>query len=164
MLKPPLPALQRVCGCRSSHGLDESYPVDRLHSTLLRLGDGAAWSTAAIDRLRVALASLWFEPFAVAFDQVEGRLLRGRQGMPGAGLFHRALRSLLSVYGIELPAHDFWLHLSLAYRGIALASPRKIDPIGWLAEDFRLIRSVEGHGHEELGRWPLIQRQYPLLL
>jgi len=163
MLKPPLPALQRVRGCRSAHGFDDSYPPDRLHSTLLRLGDGAVWSAAAIDRLIAVLANFWFEPFAVAFDQVEGRLLRGRRGMNGAALFHRALRSLLSVYGIELPVYNFWLHLSLAYKGIALAAPRKIDPIGWLVEDFRLIRSVEGIGHEELGRWPLLQRQLALL-
>ena len=39
-----------------------------------------------------------------------------------------------------------------------------IKPIGWLVEDFRLVRSVHGVGHEELGRWALERRQFDLAL
>jgi 2'-5' RNA ligase len=164
MLKPP-PAHHRLLrGCRSAHGLDDSYPVDRLHNTMLRLGDGDAWSPQAIARLRDAFGQVRFEPFSVTFDQIEGRLLRGRRGMPAPALFHRTLRRHAATCGIKLPEYGFWLHLSLAYKGPSLVGIRKIAPIGWLVEDFRLIRSVEGRGHEELGRWPLFQRQFALAL
>ena len=58
--------------------------------------------------------------------------------------------------------HDFWLHLSLAYRGAAIAAARKIDPVNWMVDEFLLIRSNKGH--ELLDSWPLRQRQYALAL
>jgi len=41
MIKPPSAALRQVCAQRASYGLDDSYPADRLHCTMLRLGDEA---------------------------------------------------------------------------------------------------------------------------
>ena len=162
MIKPTLKARLLLCACRSAYGLDESYGPDRLHCTMLWLGDSAAWSPSALDRLCRALDELWLDPFEVAFDQLEGRLLRGRRGMAAPALFHRTLRRLAAACGVPLPDHDFWLHLSLAYRGPAPTGVRKVDPIGWLVEEFLLIRS--DRGHEALGRWPLLKRQYALAL
>lgn len=158
MIKPPQAARGLLCGCRSAHGLGESYPPDRLHCTMLRLGDCDAWPPPALDRLRRVLGEIRFDPFEVRFEQLEGRLLRGRTGMAAPALFHRILRRHATTCGVPLPAHEFRLHLSLAYDGPAPIGIRKIDPIGWPVEEFLLIRSHRGH--EELGRWPLVERQH----
>lgn len=81
--------------------------------------------------------------------------------MPAPGAFHRALGRAALRCGVALPVHNFWLHLSLAYKGMGVPR-REIDPIGWRVEEFQLILS--DHGHDVLGRWPLVQRQYALAL
>lgn len=162
MIKPPPAALRQVCARRATYGLDDSYPADRLHCTMLRLGDDADWSVARLDRLKRSLDSMSAEPFTVMFDLIAGNLLRGARGMPSAAAFHRVLRRQAQMCGGPIPEHDFWLHLSLAYRGAAIAAARKIDPIGWMVEEFLLIRSDKGH--ELLASWPLRQQQYALAL
>lgn len=162
MIKPPSAALRQVCARRASHGLDDSYPPDRLHCTMLRLGDEADWSDLALARLGRLLGALWIEPFPVTFDLIAGNLLRSAKGMPLAAAFHRTVRHQAAQCGVPLPEHDFWLHLSLAYRGAAIAAARKIEPVAWLVDEFLLIRS--DRGHEVLDRWPLRQRQYALAL
>jgi hypothetical protein len=162
MIKPPWRACRLLCGCRSAHGLDESYPFGSLHCTMLRLGGFDAWPPRLLDRLCRMLGEMWFDPFEVRFDQLEGRLLRGRKGIAAPTLFHGVLRRHAAVCGVPLPEYNFWLHLSLAYRGPGPIGIRKIDPIGWKVEEFLLVRSNKGH--EELGRWPLVKRQYALAL
>lgn len=162
MIKPPSAALRQVCARRSTYGLDDSYPADRLHCTMLRLGDEADWSDARIDRLGGLLGSLDAEPFTVEFDLIAGNLLRCARGAPLAGKFHRALRRHAQMCGVAIPEYDFWLHLSLAYRGASIAAARNIDPVGWTVEEFLLIRG--DRGHQLLGRWPMRQRQYALAL
>lgn len=164
MCKPPVAQQRQACGCRSSLGLDESYTADRLHTTMLRLGEDSLWSPARLDDLWAALQHLVYAPFDVAFDTVERRMLRGRNGIHMAAQFHRALRRCAAMCGVPLPEHDFWLHMSLAYRGPSLERAHKVDPISWRVEDFLLIRSIPRHGHEVLGRWPLHERQYALSL
>lgn len=161
MIKPPSPALRQVCAQRAVYGLDDSYPADRLHSTILRLGDEAQWNTGRLDQLIYLLGTVSAEPFPVMFDLIAGNLLRGAKGMPSAAAFHRLLRQKAEICGVRIE-HDFWLHLSLAYRGTPIAAARKIDPIGWMVEEFLLIRSDKGH--ELLDSWPLRQRQYALAL
>jgi 2'-5' RNA ligase len=161
MIKPPFAALRQVCAQRAIYGLDDSYPADRLHCTMLRLGDDADWSVARLDQLKRLLGSVSIEPFPVMFDLIAGNLLRGAKGMPSAAAFHRVLRQKAEMCGVRID-HDFWLHLSLAYRGVAIAAARKIDPISWMVEEFLLIRSHKGH--ELLDSWPLRQRQYALAL
>lgn len=161
MIKPPSAALRQVCAQRSTYGLDDSYPADRLHCTMLRLGDEADWPVARLDRLKDLFATIMAEPFPVMFDLIAGNLLRGAKGMPWAAAFHRVLRRHAEMCG-PLPPHDFWLHLSLAYRGAAIAAARKIDPISWMVDEFLLIQS--DRGHQLLERWPLQQRQMALAL
>jgi len=161
MIKPPPVALRQVCAQRASYGLDDSYPADRLHSTLLRLGDEADWPVAKLDQLRRLLGTVAAEPFPVMFDLIAGNLLRGAKGMPSAAAFHRVLRQKAEMCGVQIE-HNFWLHLTLAYRGTPIAAARKIDPIGWTVEEFLLIRS--DRGHEFVDSWPLRQRQYALAL
>lgn len=156
MIKPPLEQRAKLRRCRSAQGLDDHYDPARFHCTMLKLGPGEGWAAPALDRLREALAALRFDPFDVLFDEIDGTLLRGRKGLAAPAAFHRLLRRAASNCGVELPAHAFRLHLSLAYQGAARPRTR-IDPVGWLAEEFQLVRSR--HGHELLGRWPLFRRQ-----
>jgi len=161
MIKPPSAALREIAARRAFYGLDDSYPADRLHSTMLRLGDETLWPVARLDQLRRLLGAISVEPFPVMFDLIAGNLLRGARGRPSAAAFHRLLQQKAEACGVAID-HDFWLHLNLAYRGVAIAAARKIDPVGWMVEEFLLIRS--NHGHELLDRWPLRQRQYALAL
>ncbi|QDZ08785.1 2'-5' RNA ligase family protein [Sphingomonas panacisoli] len=161
MIKPPPAELRQVCARRSTYGLDDSYPADRLHCTMLRLGDEADWPSSRLEQLRTLLGTISAEPFPVAFDLIAGNLLRGARGMPLAAAFHRVLRQKAEMCGVTIE-HNFWLHLTLAYRGVAIAAARKIEPISWMVEEFLLIRS--DRGHEPLGRWPLQQRQLALAL
>lgn len=162
MIKPPFGARRQVCGQRTFYGLDDTYPADRLHSTMLRLGDEADWPAAKLDLLRRLLGTISAEPFQVMFDLIAGNLLRNTKGIPKAREFHRLLRQKAEMCGVPIPQYDFWLHLTLAYRGTPIAAARKIDAISWTVEEFLLIRS--DHGHELLDRWPLRQRQYALAL
>jgi 2'-5' RNA ligase len=160
MIKPPPPVVKELRRCTLAFGLDETHKPDHYHATLQPLGESSLWPDARIDSLREALGSIEAEPFAVEFDRLDGTLLRGRKGLRAPGAFQRKLAQRLAARGFALPDYEFWLHLSLAYKGPERRAA--IRPIGWLVEDFRLIRSVHGRGHEELGRWPLRRRQLEL--
>jgi len=161
MIKPQPELHAILCRCRSVYRLDAHYPPERRHCTMLKLGLVRSWAPHQLDRLREELGALYFDPFDVVLDTIDRRALRGRKGMPAPAAFHRALRRAALRCGVELPVHNFWLHLSLAYKGMGVPR-REIDPIGWRVEAFQLILS--DHGHEMLGRWPLVQRQYALAL
>ena len=164
MSKPPAADRPHFIGCRATHGLDDSYPPDRLHSTMLKLGNWDLWRGDRLERLKEVLEFVWFPPFDVTFDQLEGRLLRGARGTSAAAHFHRALRAQAALCGVPLPEHNFWLHMTLAYKGFSLDGPLPITPIAWRVEEFQLIRSITGEGDEEIGCWPLINRQFELAL
>jgi 2'-5' RNA ligase len=161
MIKPPSGVLRQVCARRSAYGLDDSYPADRLHCTMLRLGQEAHWSAARLDKLKGLLDTLSAEPFPVMFDLIAGNLLRSAKGTPSAASFHRQLRRMAEMCGVSIE-HNFWLHLTLAYSDVAIAAARKIDPISWMVDKFLLIRSERGH--QILDSWHLRPRQYALAL
>lgn len=161
VIKPAIE--QSVCfqRCRTEQALDEHYPLDRFHSTILNLGPAAAWAPEQVEKLRRAFGAVVFDPFDVVFDEIDGTLLRGGAGSSEAAALHRALRRAALTCGVPLPLHNFWLHLSLAYKGAGRPRAR-IEPIGWQVEEFQLVLS--DHGHTVLGRWPLVRRQYALAL
>lgn len=168
MIKPPVAMARALASARSAVGLHDRSPADRLHCTMLDLGDAAEWPAYRIARLCQALDAVSAEPFEVAFDRLEERTLWGQPGAMGARAFHAELKRQLCLAGFTLPLHIFALHLGLAATGPGVTATM-IDPIGWLVEDFRLIRSVHGDArtpdrHEELGRWALERRQYGLAL
>ena len=163
VLKPPQPIQRQLASLRARYGFDESYAADRFHNTLFTLGNADVWDEPALDRLRRFLGMAEFDPFEVAFDRVDGRVLWARPGLSAPAQFQRLLRRYAALCGIPLPGYTFDLHVTLAYTGVRLGGVRKIAPISWLAEEFLLIRSGDGE-HKELGRWPLVRRQYALAL
>ncbi len=161
MAKAPAEQGQHLRACRRTHGLNEHYPPDQFHSTMLNLGRANSWPPENLGRLKMALAAVEFSPFNVVFDEIDGMLLRGGVGASVAKAFHHTLWRAASNCGVELPLHNFWLHLSLAYKGEGRSRAR-IEPIGWRVEEFQLVRS--DHGHTQLGCWRLVDRQYALAL
>ena len=161
MLKPPPPQRGALRHCVSTYGLDASYAPDRYHCTLLPLGESQAWSSAMLDELCALLRAVDAEPCSVAFDRLDRNLLRGRKGLTGLRALQRELARQVRRLGFPIPDYDFRPHLSLAY-GAASETNAAIEPIGWLATEFLLIRSVHGMGHKQLGRWPLWRRQLVL--
>ena len=156
--KPPAPILAELKRLRAFFGIQSSYALHRLHSTLLPLG---AASRERIATARDILAGFYAEPFEVAFDHVEGATLKPRKGQRAPGNFQRALARHFAVSGCAPPAYQFSLHLNLDY---AKASDRRaaIAPLRWLLDEIQLVESVPGD-HIEHGRFPLRPRQYRLL-
>jgi 2'-5' RNA ligase len=163
MLKPPMPVRRQIAGYRVRYGFDESYAVDRFHNTLFPLGSADIWDEPALELLSRYLGMAECDPFEMAFDQIDGTVLRASSRMRTPAQFQRMLRRRAEMCGIPLPPYTFDPHLTLAYKGVRLAGVRKIPPISWRVEDFLLVRSGDGK-HEELGRWPLVRRQYTLPL
>jgi 2'-5' RNA ligase len=161
MIKPPPAQRRTLAHCVSTHGLDPGYAPEKYHSTLLRLGESQAWSSAMLSELCGLLGTIDAEPCAVAFDRLDRNLLRARKGLTGLRDFQRRLVRQVDRLGFPIPEYRFWPHLSLAY-GAASDAQANIEPIGWLVTDFLLIRSIHGVGHELLGRWPLRRRQLEL--
>lgn len=161
MLKPPPVQRAALSRCVDLFGLDGHYGPDRYHTTLLRLGESQAWSAPMLDALCAMLRIVDAEPCPIAFDRLDGNLLRGRNGLSGLRDLQRRLVRQVDRLGFGIPAYNFWPHLSLAY-GPASATKAVIDPIGWLVTEFQLVRSIHGVGHELLGRWPLHRRQLEL--
>lgn len=168
---PPMPRGACVT-CRDAHGVSPHYGVNRYHCTMLPLGLWETWTAERVAHLIAALERFDFEPFRVEFDRIgpgqgNGVALKPRGGLRGPGAFHRALRDHLLRAGVvwELPeTYKFGLHLHLAYRGPHrgwAGTTVPIDPIGWLADEFALVHSIDGdQQHEVLRRWPMVRRQY----
>lgn len=161
VLKPPLAQRAELRRCVARFGLDGSYAPEKYHCTLLPLGSSGDWTRATLRRLGQALSLFETEPFPVVFDRLDGNLLKGRSGLRAPERFQHALTNKLRVCGFPIPAYRFRLHLSLAYRG-GTGRSAKIAPIVWMVEEFELIRSIHGVGHDPLGCWSLRRSQLEL--
>lgn len=154
MIKPRLPeraALVRLCGAL---GIEIGYAPDRWHSTLLPIGESLP---ATITEVHRALDRFDAQPFAIAFDHIEGDTLKPRKGQRAPGYFQRALATRLAQHGVSLPKYKFSLHLNLAYGGTSVRRAA-VPSIEWPVDEILLIESGNGR-HTEQGRWPLIDRQ-----
>ncbi|MBC9033353.1 hypothetical protein IAG41_13230 [Sphingomonas sp. JC676] len=157
MAKPYEQGAAAMDSVRLVHGLSRKYAVSRFHFTLLPFGDIRTISRSDFERICLAAASLQAEPFEVTLNRVRGNALVGNAMRPMRD-FQRALVMRLATFGLITLDYDFDPHVSLAYTDW---QPRniRIDPISWRVEEFLLVNSIHGEGHELLGRWPLIQRQ-----
>lgn len=155
MVKPPLDVAQAIDDLRAELGAPTRYSVDRLHITLLLVGDTATRNPddiACMIKLASAFAS---KAFRVSFDMVGGRVLLGSDVMRGAVDFQKGLAEALSPYAIASRS-AFRPHISLHYDD----EPQfncAIDAISWRVDEFLLVESVpEERRHETLARFPLI--------
>jgi len=159
MAKPPPAKLAELRRLRATLGIEGGYGLDRVHATLLPLGES---TPGTIETVRRALLDLDAEPFALIFDHVEGNTLKPRKGQRGPGLFQRGLARRVAGFGVPLPDYAFGAHMNLAYGG---ASDRRaaIPPFVWTIDEIVLIESVHGQGrHIPHGSWRLAARQFAL--
>lgn len=159
MAKPPAETAVEIGHRRRRLGLSSGYAIERLHTTLLPLGDYRSLPRAALETICRAAASLHADPFAVAFDRLRGNALVGGATLGELHGFQKRLVRRLGAFGVAVPDYAFRPHLSLVY-GERNARNIAIPPIGWTVEEFLLVLSIHGEGrHEVLARWPLAARQ-----
>lgn len=158
MAKPPFAGAKCMDSCRAERGIDRSYDLDRLHMTLLRLGEGRAISQAELDALCEVLTVAMPEPFAIVLDRLWRNTLYGSR-LGHVLALRRDWEARLVRAGLPVIPHGSRPHVTLAY-GQASGDAVRIDPIDWPVTELLLVRSIRGAGrHEVLHRWPLAPRQ-----
>lgn len=139
---------------------------ERLHVTLIHVGDFAERPEAEIDRFVRAAAAIDLPPVTIAFDRVSS--FRGRPGhRPCILLGHPTgtaavcalqsrLHQALVREGWRPKGHEaFTPHLTLLYSDAPVAD-EGFGPVSWVANEFVLVDSLIGQGrYEVLARWPL---------
>ncbi|MDR6535644.1 2'-5' RNA ligase family protein [Variovorax soli] len=170
-LLPDAPALARierlVDALRRELGLrGKALGASRFHVTLHLLGNFPGLPRDVIDAACAAVEALTVIPsFKLAFDRAGSiarrprnmpLVLLGDEGVIAAKAFQQALVKTMARAGEgHGDAAPYIPHLTLLYDDTHVA-PRPIEPIGWTAHDFVLVRSLIGQGrHEVLARWPL---------
>ncbi|RYD54598.1 MAG: hypothetical protein EOP60_07230 [Sphingomonadales bacterium] len=81
MIKPDSPTACEIARRRPLFGIDSRYGSDRLHATVLPLGDYPELEHDFLDEVLRIVASLRAEPFWVAFDRLNGNALRGSKSL-----------------------------------------------------------------------------------
>lgn len=159
MIKPLADGALAIDRMRRQRGIDRSYGMNRIHSTVLPLWDNRDSTPARSLLLEQALSSLRADPFPVVFDTLKDNALVGVQATRGLRTFRKTLVQHLIELGVPVPNYQSPPHISLVY-GPPIKRRIEIPPIGWQVEEFLLVRSIHGESrHEVLGRWPLIARQ-----
>jgi 2'-5' RNA ligase len=165
-------ALQpEVAAAREARGLAERLrlarglkgrPItaERFHVSLHSLGD--APSDQTISKACEAVSAVAQRSFLVALNRVAtfgggALVLYGDEGVIGIDLLHKALHSALVASGVTRgPPRAFEPHMTLLWDPREAAEQVLLEPIGWRAREFVLLRSLNGEGrHEVLARWSL---------
>jgi len=154
-----------AAGQCARHGL-RGKPLlpERLHVTLLHLGDWAGLPPGVVDATMKAAARVRAAPFDVAFDRVasfDGRrdklpfVLRAEGGNAPLRAFQADLETQLREAGVAPAGIGFEPHVTLAYDARKVAA-EAVSPIRWRVDEFVLVHSLLGKTrHVRLGRWPL---------
>lgn len=140
----------------------------RLHITLA-IGEDFALFDPAMAAVMVRIGdALAGEPVPVALGRLVGSgssiALRPDRPVPRLRAFQRALGERMRCLGLAREGWRFDPHMTLGYRQ-GTPFRQAVPPIEWEAREFVLIHSVAGRTiHRELGRWPLVRRQFLLPL
>lgn len=153
---------------RERHGLrGKSLHPDRLHVTLLFLGDNARLPLPLV-AAQAAGASVRFATFEITFDRVEtftGHMRRqplvlcGGERIEPLVALQCELAERMRATGLPCPvARNFAPHVTLLYDQRALAG-QTVEPITWTVRGFMLVHSLGGRGeYRILGSWPTDKR------
>lgn len=172
-LYPDAAAAQRIGELtrqlRAEHGL-KGQPVapERLHVTLLFMGNHAGLPEALVAAAMRAAGRLRAGAFELVFDRVaslSGRpgkrplVLLGQSGLQALCGFQSKLAASLSGAPLQPEGRPYLPHLTLLYDNERVPE-RAIEPIHWIAGEFRLMHSLIGKGqHRVLRSWPFAHRQ-----
>lgn len=170
-LMPDAPAIERIerliHELRRDHGLKgKALGASRFHVTLHLVGNFRGFPQEVADAACAAAQPLTVIPaFKLCFDRVGSfarrprnmpLVLLGEEGVMAAKAFQQALGKAMARAGEgHGDAAHYTPHLTLLYDDTHVA-PRAIEPIGWTAQEFVLVRSLIGRSrHEVLARWLL---------
>lgn len=139
--------------------------AERYHVTLYYLGEFAGLSAEQVEVLcAAAVTALPSGPVALEFDRVasfsrrQGHrpvVLLGEAGVAELKAFQQHFAVAMSAQGIVGDHRPYIPHLTLLYETRDV-SEQPIEPIGWIADEVVLQRSLIGQGrHEILARWQL---------
>lgn len=139
-------------------------PADRLHITLVHLGDYAGLPRDIVEKGMTAGAGLRIEPFDVTFDRVgsfAGRarnkplVMQGAEGAQSVLALQGALHDQMRQAGLGKLAKAYTPHVTLLYDN-ADVPEQPIEPISWRVTEVVLVHSLLGKTqHYHLGRWTL---------
>ena len=141
-------------------GSGQAVPADRLHATLLFLGNQ---SEADLARVRESADRVAFTPCAVTLDRCgyfprpAVAWLGSRQVPPVLDTFLLRLAAALRSADISFDQKPWKLHVTL-YRNLRIP-PETIDiePVVWSLNEFCLLESVQskaGLQYRHRGHWP----------
>jgi RNA 2',3'-cyclic 3'-phosphodiesterase len=172
-LFPPPGLAQRIAAdwqsCARRLGVGgRAVEADRLHVTLVHLGDHPGLPPGLLEAARRAASGLEIRAcFDVCFDQVEtfgqgpGRhlqVLGTRDGGVALRTFQAELSMALQRAGLARwmgKRLGFTPHITLQYSRESV-SIQPVEPVRWLVEGFSLVNSRLGrHEHQHLAQWPL---------
>jgi RNA 2',3'-cyclic 3'-phosphodiesterase len=150
---------------RQHHGLDgQRIHTDRLHVTLLSLGDYAgAVPQVLIDAAVAAAATVVHPPMDIVFDRALSFASRkaGNSAFVLCGRDTAAVSQLGQALGLALKRAGLLSqpsgkpHMTMLYDERVIAE-HAIEPIRWTASEFVLVLSHLGKTrHDWLARWPL---------
>jgi len=161
-VRPPpalaLRVIELATRLRNEHGLvGKLLTPERLHVTLRPMVDDEAHLDAAMR----AGASLVHDGFELAFDRAMSFpgsgafVLRSSDNLPALAAFRRRLNLAMGDTDAQA-SRSATPHMTLLYDRKHSIAEHPIEPIGWHASEFVLVRSHVGFGrHETLGTWPL---------
>lgn len=145
----------------ASHGMS-GKPIDprRLHITLHCIGHDineavVAAACRAADTIRLSAFDVHFDT-AMSFKGSSGPfVLRSGAGREGVHRLHTVLGCALADQGFEL-SPGYTPHMTLCYDPQRHVASSAIEPIGFRASEFVLIKSHVGFSrHELMRRWGL---------
>lgn len=141
-----------------------SIGIDRLHVTLIYLGDYLGLPEDVVTAAIAAAASIKAAPFDVAFDRAmsfRGRprnrplVLLGDDGVTALTEFQQTLGGALQNTGLGTANSHYTPHVTLLYDN-RLVPAGTIEPISWTVSEFVLVHSLIGRTrHVPLARWAL---------
>jgi 2'-5' RNA ligase len=137
---------------------------ERLHVTLLFLGDFAGLPDPLLASAMEAAGKVRMRPFTAAFDRVisfrrrtpdRPLVLVGGDGVAGCRALRTPLVDAMTGEGLRASEAEFTPHITLSYDDQTVEE-QFVDRLTWPVTEFRLLRSLIGQGrYIELGRWTL---------
>lgn len=148
---------------KAQHGLTGKPIIDgRLHITLIDLDDQVGLSSAVLDAISRAAATVSQAAFDVVFDQVElyprtrACFLKESVRCDGFTTLKQSLAVALKTQGVPREKSST-PHVTLLYDTKAIAR-QSVEPIAWTVKEFALVHShldKPGLPYNILARWPL---------
>jgi 2'-5' RNA ligase len=147
------------------HGLaGRRISPDRLHVTLLFLGDFSDLPDTLLASAMEAAGRVRMRPFTAAFDRIlsfrrrtpdRPLVLVGGDGVAGFRALRTHLIDAMTGEGLRASEAEFTPHITLSYDAHTVEE-QFVDRFTWPVSEFRLLRSLIGQSrYIELGRWTL---------